>query len=114
MKSSKSLISFILPIFGLLIIIGTLNAQERIHPYNKILMKLYPRPFKMPYPQVPRILAIQALALYRSGKAVFVHVGDEGPDVPGGFHFRESETWRMNLTLFKKLSKIKVIILYCA
>jgi len=112
-KSLKANLPFVLIIIGILIT-SISNAGEKVHPYNKILMKLYPRPFKMPFPQVPRILAREALMLYKMNKAIFVHIGDEGPQVAGGFHFREMEAYKINLAFFKALSKSKFIILYCA
>ena len=112
-KSLKANLPFVLIIIGILIT-SISNAGEKVHPYNKILMKLYPRPFRMTFPHVPRILAKEALILLKTNKAIFVHVGDEGPDVPGCFHFREMEAARMNLALFRILSKSKFIILYCA
>lgn len=89
-------------------------CKERIHPINKLLMQLYPRKQKLWFPWVPRIDAISALQLYKAGLAFFIHIGDEGGNVPGSIHLTERLAWKVNPNLlFKKLNRYKYVILYC-
>jgi hypothetical protein len=88
-------------------------SAQRIHPRNKILMKTHPRPFKMRFPEVPRITAVEALGLYMSGQAFFIRIGDEGGAVPGCLLLRENTASKLNVNkLFKKIFK-KYVVLYC-
>jgi hypothetical protein len=54
-----------------------------------MIMKLYPRPFALQYPEVPRILAQDALLYHKNGQAVFIGCGASTHAVSGGFHFRD-------------------------
>jgi len=105
-------IIFLFPIIFLTFFTYSL-AGEYIHPYNKILMKLYPRPFKLRFPDVPRITAKEALMLYKSNQAFFIHIGDEGWNVPGCLHFRENKAFRINPNKLFRLIPQKYVILYC-
>jgi len=86
-------------------------AQENIHPYNKVIMKLYPREFEFKYPQVPRILAQDALLYHKNGEAVFIGCGASTHAVPGGFYFRECA--RIGVKELRRiLPKNKLLIVY--
>jgi hypothetical protein len=89
------------------------NTTEVIHPYNKLLLQNYPRPFKMRFPEVPRILPEQALVLFQQAKAFFVHVGTDGGNVPGCMHIGENMVHKVNLEKLFKIADNKFIILYC-
>ena len=97
----------------LLLTTPTPAQQSHIHPYNKILMKLYPRPFKFTCPEVPRILARDALLLYRSGKAFFIGCGASTNPIPGGLYFRYCLK-TVNPKLLKAITKNRMLIVYCA
>ena len=97
----------------LLLTTPTPAQQSHIHPYNKILMRLYPRPFKFQYPDVPRILAREALLLYRRGKAFFIGCGASTNPIAGGLYFRYCLKM-VNPKLLKAITKNKVLIVYCA
>jgi hypothetical protein len=86
-------------------------AQDAIHPYNKMLMKLYPRPFEFKYPEVPRILARDALLLHKNGQAVFIGCGASTLPIAGGFYFRDCA--RIGIKeLRAPLSNNKLLIVY--
>ncbi|KPJ69806.1 hypothetical protein AMJ44_02200 [candidate division WOR-1 bacterium DG_54_3] len=87
------------------------QAQEKyVHPYNKILMKLYPRPFKLKWPDVPRILANEALTLYIAKKALFVRIGEEGGIVPGALYGKYIH--KVDPHKIQKIAHGRMIILY--
>jgi hypothetical protein len=68
----------------------TCFAQDKIHPYNKMLMRLYPRSFEFKHPEVPRILAADALNIYKnSGNVLFIGCGASTRAVLGGLYFRD-------------------------
>ena len=95
----------------LLLTTPTPAQQSHIHPYNKILMRLYPRPFKFKYPEVPRILAREALLLYRSGKAFFIGCGASTNPILGGLYF--INCMKINPKQLKAIiPKNKVLIVY--
>ena len=87
--------------------------QSHIHPYNKILTRLYPRPFKFKYPEVPRILAREALLLYRSGKAFFIGCGASTNPIAGGLYFRDCLKMA-NPKPLKAIIKKRILIVYYA
>ena len=87
--------------------------DNKIHPYNKLISKIYPRPFPLRFPNVPRILPKQSLYLWQQGKAFFVHVGTDGGDVLGGMHIYENKVGSINLNKLFSFAKNKFIILYC-
>jgi hypothetical protein len=90
---------------------GNLRAQnERIHPYNKVLMRIFPRAFELKWPEVPRILARDALLLYKGSQALFVRVGVEGGIVPGALHGPKMHD--VDPSLLAKLAGNRVIIVY--
>jgi len=89
-----------------------LAQQNYIHPYNKVLMKLCPRPFKLTYPDVPRITAREALTLYKSHGAFFIRIGVEGGIVPGAFHGKYVHKLDPR-RLIRVIPKNQLIILYC-
>ena len=74
-------------------------------------MRLYPRPFKFKYPEVPRILAREALLLYRSGKAFFIGCGASTHPIPGGLYFRYCLK-TVNPKLLKAITKNRMLIVY--
>ena len=96
----------------LLLTTPTPAQQSHIHPYNKILMRLYPRPFKLTYPDVPRITAREALTLYKSHGAFFIRIGVEGGIVPGAFHGKYVHKLDPR-RLIRVIPKNQLIILYC-
>jgi len=85
--------------------------QSHIHLYNKILMRLYPRPFKFQYPEMPRILAREALLLYRRGEAFFIGCGYSTKPLPGGLYSRFCLR-TFSLKWLKAISKYKILIVY--
>jgi len=86
------------------------QKKEYVHPCNQVLLKLYPRPFKLKWPSVPRILASQALTHYKAGTAFFIRIGAEGGIVPGAFY---GETiHKTDPRIIKKLAGSKLIIVY--
>jgi hypothetical protein len=86
-------------------------AQENVHPYNKVIMKLYPRPFEFKYPEVPRILAQDALLYHRNGQAVFIGCGASTHAVPGGHYFKDCA--RIGVKEVRRvLPKNKLLIVY--
>jgi len=87
--------------------------QSHIHLYNKILMRLYPRPFKFQYPEMPRILAREALLLYRRGEAFFIGCGYSTKPLPGGLYSRFCLR-TFSLKWLKAISKYKILIVYWA
>ena len=110
----KVFIIYIILLSFLLFLPKNAFCKEKIHPINKVLMQLYPRKEKLWFPWLPRIDAISALQLYKAGLAFFIHIGDEGGNVPGSIHLKETVAWRVNPNrLFKKLNRYKYIILYC-
>jgi len=88
------------------------ESSQWIHPRNKIIAKLFPRNSKMTFPEVPRVTAREAFLLYKRGQAFFVHIGEEGGDVPGCLRLRGRAVPRIDPN--KLLAKIKqrYIILY--
>lgn len=87
--------------------------NKRIHPMNQVLMSIYPRPFKMPYPHVPRISPVQALGLYKSNQAFFVHIGHDGQTIPGAINLEQTPASSIKLSILKKLALGRTIITYC-
>jgi len=96
----------------LFISVGTSVATE-MHPRNKLITQLYPRPFKLRFPEVPRVTPAAALQYYKTGKAFFVHVGEAGGNVPGGLQLSEAKVQRVNVAKLLNITKGKYIILYC-
>jgi hypothetical protein len=86
-------------------------AQDNLHPYNKVIMKLYPRPYEFKYPEVPRILARDALLYLKNGEAVFIGCGASTNAVPGGFYFRDCAKIGVK-ELRPILPKNKLLIVY--
>lgn len=88
--------------------------SENIHPYNKILIKLYPRPFKLKFPDVPRITAQEAFYLYKTNKAFFIHIGAGFGNIPGALRLQEKQVLKLDPNkLIKLIPSNKLIILYC-
>jgi len=101
-------------IISLITLISYALAQQKkyIHPINIILMKRYPRPYKLKYPEVPRIDAKEALNLYKLGKAIFIACGELAVPVFGGLPWKPS--MRKNPPhILRQIAKHKLIILYC-
>ena len=96
----------------LLLTTRVIAQQNYIHPVNKVLMKLYPRPFKMTYPDVPRITARQAFMLYKKNGAFFIRIGIEGGIVPGALYGKYIH--KLNpYKLMRTIPKNQLVILYC-
>ena len=91
---------------------GIIEGADKIHPMNKaIIGSMHFKGYKLKWPLVPRILAEQALLLYRSNKALFIKVGVDGGVVRGALHGK-----KMHLANPRKLAEIakkRVIIVYC-
>ena len=88
-------------------------ANERVHPRNIEIMKKYPRSEKMHFPNIMRVTPQEALYLYKSGKALMVHIGVEGGNVFGGIQFTESQAWSLSVKKLLKYAKGRIIITYC-
>ena len=87
-------------------------GKVRMHPVNKVLMKLYPRSFELLFPEVPRVTGSQALSYYRSNKALFVHIGVDCPTIPGALHFSELQASKIKVSQLLKIAKGRMIIVY--
>jgi hypothetical protein len=74
-------------------------------------MKLYPRSFEFKYPEVPRILAQDALLYHKKGEAVFIGCGASTRPITGGFYFRECAKIGIK-ELRPILPKNKLLIVY--
>ena len=87
------------------------DASTKIHPRNRMLLKQYPRPFKMRYPEVPRVTAQETLVLHKMGKALLIGVGASAKLIVGGFCYKDYR--QVPIRLLKKMSKTgKYIIVY--
>ena len=84
-----------------------------LHPMNEQLEKLYPRGFKMPFPEIPRISALQALQLYETQKGFFIHVGASGPDVVGSVRLTEFQAANIDYNKLAKAAAGRVVVAYC-
>jgi hypothetical protein len=84
-----------------------------VHPFNQKLEQLYPRGFKMPFPEVPRVSAIQALQLYESQKAFFVHVGTSGPDLIGSIRLGENQAAALDVNRLVQVAAGRIVVAYC-
>ena len=112
MKMVKRLTTFVLVTSLILIPYAFAQQKKYIHPVNIILMKRYPRPYKLKYPEVPRIDAKEALNLYKLGKAIFIACGEASVPVFGGLPWKPS--MRKNPPpILRQIAKHKLIILYC-
>ncbi len=87
--------------------------SESLHPSNKMLMTLYPRPFGFRFPSVPRIHAADGLVRYKNGEATVIWTGVGGGLVPGGLHLGENLLCRLvDEKKLEYLKKKKMVILY--
>jgi len=88
------------------------QGKQWVHPRNKIISRLFPRPFKLRFPEIPRFTPQEALTLFKTNQALFIHVGEAGGNVPGCLHI--SEKTAANLDPNKLLRKVrrKYVILY--
>ena len=114
--------SFLLKILCLFLVLSCLmlftiaqseaqNAEkQKLHPRNVMLIKkgLIP-PMKF-FPDVPRITAGEALALYHSGKGFFIAIGGDSKIMNGGILLNDYMTFDPRKL---KLPKGKIIITYC-
>lgn len=89
------------------------QSKKPLHPYNQRLEQLYPRGFQMPFPEIPRLSALQALHLYINQKAFLVHVGDSGPNVIGALQLTENQAAKLDLDKLLKAAAGRTIIAYC-
>jgi hypothetical protein len=87
--------------------------ESELHPMNAQLERLYPRGFKMPFPEIPRISALQALKLYETQKGFFVHVGESGPDLIGSVRMSEYQAAHVDYNKLAKAAAGKVVVAYC-
>ncbi len=106
--------SFLIVAF-LLIFAGSsaLCLGVEVHPRNRVIAETDPRPYKMRFPEVPRITAEQAYDKFLRGEAFFVHVGEAGGNVPGGLHLSEAKVQAVNVQNLLDMFEGKQIILYC-
>ena len=109
----KRLTTFILVTSLILIPYAFAQQKKYIHPVNIILMKRYPRPYKLKYPEVPRIDAKEALNLYKLGKAIFIACGELARLIPGALRLPSSMI-KNPPRILRQIAKHKLIILYCA
>ena len=86
---------------------------EKWHPINIKLKKMYPAD-TMPYkwPKVPRVMPQFAFQLYQSGKALFVHIGHDGGNIPGAIPLSEKQAFKTNVAKLKKYAGKRYIITY--
>ena len=89
------------------------DEKMPMHPTNKILVKMYPRPFALRFPNVPRVTALAALDYYEKGKALLIHVGVDAPNVLGGFNHEELGMHGLTVDRLKEVAKTKMIVTYC-
>lgn len=88
--------------------------SSTIHPMNKKLLKAGIMK-KVPayFPEIPRLTASQALALYRAQKALFVLASYENLHlISGGIHMTEGQANKMNPNRLP-FRKGQVLIVYC-
>jgi len=93
--------------------ISIAQTPAQLHPLNQKLAQLYPRGFEMPFPDVPRLSAAQALQLYQNPQAVFFHIGDEGPDIIGSVRLSEINGQTLDVRKLIKLVGSRYAIAYC-
>lgn len=96
---------------------GQSYARKWIHPRNKYLIAkgLLPVDILKYFPDVPKLTPYEALALYRSGKAIFIAIGHDSPRLPTGW-LLEDNSMSFNPRKLKRYgipTRGKYIILYC-
>lgn len=89
------------------------QTQSGLHPMNAQLEQLYPRGFKMPFPEIPRISALQALKLYETQKGFFIHVGTSGPDLIGSVRMSENQAAHVDYNKLAKEAAGRLVVAYC-
>lgn len=84
-----------------------------MHPINKQLIKLGILSNPPRYcPEIPRITAEQALAMYYGKRALFVLISYKNKDlIVGGLHFTEGEYKKINPNKLPLL-KGQILVLY--
>ncbi len=87
------------------------NAQSKqLHPRNAQLIKMGLIPPMKYFPEVPRVTASEALALYYGGKAVFVAIGHDSPRLLKGYLLKDYLAFDpARLRSFKRTP----LVLYC-
>ncbi len=95
------------------------KKKQKIHPANIKIMKYHlkgPWPYKLKWPEVPRILATDAFMYYKAGKAMII---DSDGDVEykdhhlyNAVHIRADKLMKMSPKQLK--IKKKLLIVYCA
>lgn len=100
-------------IFSFLLHGGTLNAGGKVHERNIKLLKLGLIE-KIPsyYPEIPRIMATEALDLYNKEKALFVHTSHSDKHlIYGAIHLPGFKAAKIDPNKLP-LKKGQVLVLY--
>ncbi len=91
---------------------GSAKEKARLHPRNRKLIKLGLMPYPKYYPEIPRITAREALALYKQHKALFILISHQDLHlIVGGIHLTEGEYPRIDPNRLP-LKKGQVLVLY--
>jgi len=108
----------ILLMVGILSFISTTQVavakrSRDLHPRNKQLMELNLMTYPKYFPNIPRVTATEALALYKKNKALFILISYRSKHlIHGGIHLTEGRVPRINPNSLP-LRKDQVLILYC-
>ena len=86
------------------------TQDKGLHPRNKMLIEQGLIPPMKYFPEVPRITAKEALALYTQGQSMFIGIGTDVPRLPLGWLL--IDYYNFDPTRLK-IPRNKIIVVYC-